>query len=258
MDHKLILIISRDTALAGNLATDLKPAGFDTRTCKSGHQALEMVNDLHPSLVLAGFYLADMGGIELCWLIRQTSKCPAIPFILLSESDATEVELNGIRSGVDAVISAKTPLRHIIIHIEASINRVNEITHHLQTRPDGLNGTIPDFSLLDILQLLNLTGKTGTLTVSQNSVSGHIEVSNGEFTYAESAGTLGEEAVIKMATWPAGQFNFHTGFISSKKNIQRQPMEIILSCSSRIDELQSESIVSKNNTIPSHLPDPAV
>lgn len=237
MRPELVIIAMKNPIQSGTMAIYLQDDGYKTRECSTGKKALELVDSLIPTLILSELALTDMNGIELCWRIRKTSQHPHIPFILLLENDDTEIRINGLRSGVDAFILKNASRREILTNIEAILNR--HINHRRQSgaKAPSLSAKMPDFTLIEILQILNLTHKTGTLKIISDEGTGEIGIRDGNLHWAESsAKSEGEAAIAELVLLDNTVFEFDTNRVQAKTNIQRPTMEIILTCCSLLDE----------------------
>lgn len=240
MASKTILIVVKKTDFCTKLTQNLQYFGYATLQCESGRQALERVNSNHPDFILAELEISDMDGIELCWMVRETSQAPLVPFILLADSIADEIRINGLRSGVDAFLLKSAPIREIITHVEALFKRVEQFQAQSPAPVKSLCGFSPDFSILEILQLLNISKKSGTLKIMGNEKMGRVGMLDGNLTWAEAGLYEGEDALAEIIQWDKVNFEFEKDLIFTKLNIHRPTMEVILGCTTALDE--------KNNT----------
>jgi len=53
-------------------------------SCLNAHDALEVVEDLHPDIIISDISMPDMGGLELAQNIKQIEAVSNIPIIFLS------------------------------------------------------------------------------------------------------------------------------------------------------------------------------
>jgi CheY-like chemotaxis protein len=234
---------------SGTLAIYLQDDGYKTRECNTGKKALEYVDSPGPALILSDLSLTDMNGIELCWRIRETSRHPNIPFILLVENNDPEIRINGLRSGVDAFVRKNASRREILTYIEAILNRHKNYRRRPDATTPSLSAKMPDFTLIEILQILNLTHKTGTLRIVSAEETGEIGLQDGNLLWAKAPGkSEGEAAIAEMVLLDNVIFEFDTNQVPEKANIQRPTMEIILTCCSLLDE---KRLAMENKPMPS-------
>lgn len=244
MASKTILFVAKNFETYSRLTHNLQYFGYNVLESQSGRQALEQANAAHPDFILAELDIADMDGIELCWMVRETSQVPLVPFILLADSVAGEIQINGLRSGVDAFLPKTAPIREIITHVEALFKRIEQFQSLVVAPKKSLTGISPDFTILEILQLLNMAKKSGTLKIAGTDRLGRVGLLDGNLTWAETGLYEGEDALAEMIQWEPVQFEFEKDLIFTKLNIRRPTMEVILNCTSVLDEKQNEQTKS--------------
>lgn len=94
-----------------------------------------------------------------------------------------------------------------------------------------LKGTIFEYSLYDIFQLLELNRKTGFLYIenSDNRVCGTIFFKNGIITFAQLGKLIGIEAILKILNLYTGHYEFVANSLSMYSNCENIiPAEIML------------------------------
>ncbi|HZK78966.1 MAG TPA: DUF4388 domain-containing protein [Gemmatimonadaceae bacterium] len=104
----------------------------------------------------------------------------------------------------------------------------------------AIRGNLNEASLPDVLQLLAMGNKTGTLSLDESGLSGTICFENGRISHAAVAGrALGiEDAVFVMFKWNNGLFSFEPGVQppegAEKKSLD--PQGLLLEGARRVDE----------------------
>ena len=76
--YPLILICDDDPVVHESLGLYLSSEGYEHQSAYDGQQALEMVESLHPDMVVLDLMMPRMSGIDVCRTIRQTSSIPII------------------------------------------------------------------------------------------------------------------------------------------------------------------------------------
>jgi len=84
---------------------------------ENGHEALHMVEQFQPDLLLVDIGLKDMNGLELPRRLKQHS--PFLKILILSMYDNFEYVSESIRSGASGYVLKNSPSREIIAAIEA-------------------------------------------------------------------------------------------------------------------------------------------
>lgn len=75
--------------------------GFEVTEVPDGRSAVEMVNTLHPHLILMDVRMPRMDGFTACQLIRSTAETADIPIIHLSSETCQAHQDESTRSGAN-------------------------------------------------------------------------------------------------------------------------------------------------------------
>ena len=104
----------------------------------------------------------------------------------------------------------------------------------------AIRGNLSEASLPDVLQLLAMGNKTGTLSLSESGVAGAICFENGRICHASVTGRpIGtEDAVFVMFKWTHGLFSFDPGVPppDGANRVSVDPQALLLEGARRVDE----------------------
>ena len=76
--YPLILIADDDQVVHESLGLYLSAEGYEHQSAYDGQQALDMVESLHPDMMVLDLMMPRVSGIDVCRTIRQTSNsCPS-------------------------------------------------------------------------------------------------------------------------------------------------------------------------------------
>src|SRR5512143_394902 len=120
----LILIVDDDPTARETLVAMLEGENYDLRLAKDGMQALQMLEQLQPDLILLDVMMPGMAGFEVCRRIRSTAPLAEVPIILLTALDDRDSLVRGIESGADYFISKPADRRELIARVR-TITRLN-------------------------------------------------------------------------------------------------------------------------------------
>lgn len=81
------------------LAIALESEGFDIETAASGEQALQLISNDSPDLVLLDIKMNGMDGFETCLTLKKSDATRDIPVIFLTVSKETEAIVRGYTCG---------------------------------------------------------------------------------------------------------------------------------------------------------------
>jgi len=102
----------------------------------------------------------------------------------------------------------------------------------------GLEGNLKDFDLSDILQLIQMGKKTGSLEVESGNDSGRIFFNEGTAIHATATDIKGDEAVNRILRWRQGSFAFKPDVTTDQHSIQAPLQHLVLEAARQIDEWQ--------------------
>ena len=118
--YPLILICDDDPVVHESLGLYLSSEGYEHQSAYDGQQALEMVESLHPDMVVLDLMMPRMSGIDVCRTIRQTS---SIPIIISTMKVNIGLCLVGIIIG--EFLAARRGLGYLIIYGSQVFSRVS-------------------------------------------------------------------------------------------------------------------------------------
>ena len=70
-----VVVVDDEPVLAGMVKNYLERAGMETRTCGDGLQAVELVREWRPDVVVLDLGLPGLDGVEVCRQVRTFSDC---------------------------------------------------------------------------------------------------------------------------------------------------------------------------------------
>lgn len=109
---KKILVVDDEKSLVQLCLIILEAAGYEVRGAYNGRQALSMITEDLPDLVLLDVMMPGMDGIEVCRRIRaEHTGYPRIVMYTADGRDATRD--NSLTAGANAVITKETPIYDI-------------------------------------------------------------------------------------------------------------------------------------------------
>lgn len=100
----------------------------------------------------------------------------------------------------------------------------------------GLGGSLADIAIPDILQLMELQRKSGTLTLDFEGALGKIHIASGMMVHAEYGKVKGEAAVHKMLAKSKGSFHFDPREPKVERSISRPTTSVLMDAAREIDE----------------------
>jgi hypothetical protein len=101
-----------------------------------------------------------------------------------------------------------------------------------------LYGSFDEFSFAEILQLVNLGHKSGTLTARQGNQQAIIHLRDGQVVEAVYEGQSGAEVVYRLLGWREGEFEFAPVLRPVTRSVHDSTETLIMEGMRRLDEWQ--------------------
>ncbi|MBE6349915.1 MAG: response regulator transcription factor [Spirochaetaceae bacterium] len=115
-----ILIIEDVKEMSDLIALYLGNEGMDTKQAETAEEALEILNDYNPSLIVLDLNLPGMDGFEFLHHFRKKFD---IPVLIVSARDADEDIIAGLGYGADEFVTKPFSPRVLVARIRALIRR---------------------------------------------------------------------------------------------------------------------------------------
>jgi CheY-like chemotaxis protein len=105
-----VLVVDDEVSLLDLYQIIFESAGYEVRGAKSGRQALEMITEEMPDLILLDVMMPGLNGIEVCREIRARypSQNPCI--LMYTADDRPETRENSMEAGATGLIDKETPI----------------------------------------------------------------------------------------------------------------------------------------------------
>lgn len=78
---------------------------YKVRVAHNGKEALQMVGEHKPDIILSDVMMPEMDGNELCRAIKENPKTERIPFVMLTARLSTDYKIEGMANGADDYIT---------------------------------------------------------------------------------------------------------------------------------------------------------
>lgn len=120
-----ILVADDNQALTRTIQQALVREGHQVLTAHSGQDALSMMRQHHPDVILLDIVLPDLNGFEVCRQARALPELTKTPIIFLSVKQHIDDVLQGFEAGADDYVTKPFDLRELTARIEAVLRHVD-------------------------------------------------------------------------------------------------------------------------------------
>ena len=104
---------------------NLEKNGFLVKSALNGEQALDMIYEKKPNVLIVDWMMPKMSGIELCKILRSNKDTKLLPIIMLSARSEDADKSLGLDTGADDYISKPFSPRELVSRVKALIRRTN-------------------------------------------------------------------------------------------------------------------------------------
>ena len=104
---------------------NLEKNGFLVKSAYNGEQALDMIYEKKPTVLIADWMMPKMSGIELCRILRSNKDTKLLPIIMLSARSEEADKSLGLDIGADDYISKPFSPMELVSRVKALIRRTN-------------------------------------------------------------------------------------------------------------------------------------
>ena len=117
------------------MSFNLSNAGYSIIKATNGKEAIELIENHSPDLIILDWMMPKMSGIEVCRTLRSRSETKQIPIIILSARSEDSDKSLGLDTGADDYISKPFSPKELISRVKALLRRarpalVNDILQH--------------------------------------------------------------------------------------------------------------------------------
>jgi two-component system, OmpR family, response regulator VicR len=112
--------VDDEKPIADILQFNLKKEGYDVYSAYDGNEALAMVEEVQPDLILLDIMLPLKDGMEVC---REVRKKYDMPIIMLTAKDSEIDKVLGLELGADDYVTKPFSTRELIARVKANLRR---------------------------------------------------------------------------------------------------------------------------------------
>lgn len=150
---KKILVVEDEPSLVFTLQDTLENEGYKVHISETGSDAVQLVHDIKPDLLILDVMLPGTSGFEICKRVREDKY--TFPIIMLTARDQEIDKVTGLNIGADDYMTKPFGVKELLARIQARLRRANsysktgpmdvitlgpvriELNESLVVRPDG-------------------------------------------------------------------------------------------------------------------------
>lgn len=159
--EKKILVVDDEKPIADILQFNLKKEGFDVYCAYDGNEAIEMVDEIQPDLILLDIMLPLQDGMEVC---REVRKKYEMPIIMLTAKDSEIDKVLGLELGADDYVTKPFSTRELIARVKANLRRHQKLAAQASAEEDNNEIDIGSLVIHPDAYVVSKRGETIELT----------------------------------------------------------------------------------------------
>jgi two-component system phosphate regulon response regulator PhoB len=119
-----VLVVEDEDSLATLLQYNLQKEGYDVALAGDGEEALLLVDERLPDLIVLDWMLPKISGIEVCRRLRQRNETRNVPIIMLTARGEESDRVRGLDTGADDYVVKPFSMTELTARIRAVLRRL--------------------------------------------------------------------------------------------------------------------------------------
>ena len=119
-----IVVVDDEPSIRELVSASLHFSGFDVKTASNGTEAIDVITQTNPDLVVLDVMLPDIDGFTVTRRIRQQGV--EAPVLFLTARDDTQDKVMGLTVGGDDYVTKPFSLEEVVARIRAILRRTKE------------------------------------------------------------------------------------------------------------------------------------
>ena len=124
MATKRLLLVEDDRAIAELVEYHFAREGYAVTQTASGEEALILVDEVRPDLIVLDWMIEGISGIELCRRLRRKPATANLPIIMLTARGEEDDRLRGLETGADDYVTKPFSPKELVVRAAAVLRRV--------------------------------------------------------------------------------------------------------------------------------------
>ena len=123
-----VLLVEDDMAQREMLSYNLEAAGYNVITTDNGEDALILVDENDPDLIILDWMMPRLSGLETCRRLKSNKKTKNIPVLMLSARSEEVDRVRGLDIGADDYVVKPYAVAELMARVKAHLRRTRAAT----------------------------------------------------------------------------------------------------------------------------------
>jgi two-component system phosphate regulon response regulator PhoB len=121
--QKRVLLVEDDRHIEELVRLHFSKEGFDVTSTPDGDEALVLVQETRPDIVILDWMIEGTSGIEVCRRIRRNPKTAEVAVMMLTARNEESDKLRGLETGADDFITKPFSPKELVARAQALLRR---------------------------------------------------------------------------------------------------------------------------------------
>jgi len=121
--HPTVLVVDDEPGQRAMLTYNLEAEGYRTLLAEDGEEALLMVAEHAPDIILLDWMLPRLSGIEVCRRLKSRHETRHIPVIMVSARTEEEDRVRGLETGADDYVMKPYSVNELLARLRVNLRR---------------------------------------------------------------------------------------------------------------------------------------
>ncbi|MGR3468360.1 MAG: phosphate regulon transcriptional regulator PhoB [Shimia sp.] len=123
MTQPAVLVVEDEPAQRAVLAYNLEAEGFRVVQAENGEEALLLVEEDAPDVVVLDWMLPNVSGIEVCRQLKMKKETRTLPVIMLSARSEEVDKIRGLETGADDYVTKPYSVLELMARVRTQLRR---------------------------------------------------------------------------------------------------------------------------------------
>ncbi len=137
-DQPTVLVVEDEPAQREVLAYNLEAEGFRVSKAANGDEALLLVDEDSPDIIVLDWMMPNLSGIEVCRRLKTRPDTRSIPIIMLSARTEEVDKVRGLETGADDYVVKPYSVVELMARVRSQLRRVRPATVGLRLEYDDI------------------------------------------------------------------------------------------------------------------------
>ncbi|QMU57614.1 MAG: phosphate regulon transcriptional regulatory protein PhoB [Boseongicola sp.] len=118
-----VLVVEDESAQLEVLTYNLEAEGFRVAKAETGDEAILMVDEVEPDIILLDWMLPGVSGIEICRRLKANAATRKVPIIMLSARSEEADKVRGLETGADDYMIKPYSVVELMARVRTQLRR---------------------------------------------------------------------------------------------------------------------------------------